>query len=58
ACTVAARTFRGTHVSLRLDPGRGPRLEAACTVREAPAPGAEGGVIFDPDDVGGRGGCG
>ena len=51
ACTVAARTFRGTHVSLRLDPVRGPWLEAACTLREAPAPGAEVGVIFDPDEV-------
>ncbi|WP_033240097.1 ABC transporter ATP-binding protein [Streptomyces albidoflavus] len=51
ACTVAARTFRGTHVSLALDPATGPRLEAACTLREAPAPGAEVGVAFDPDDV-------
>lgn len=51
ACTVAARTFRGTHVSLRLAPATGPRLEAACTLREAPAPGAQVGVTFDPDDV-------
>ncbi|WP_436739191.1 ABC transporter ATP-binding protein [Streptomyces sp. BBFR102] len=51
ACTVAARAFRGTHVSLRLDPATGPRLEAACRLREAPAPGAEVGVTFDPDDV-------
>ncbi|MFD4988797.1 ABC transporter ATP-binding protein [Streptomyces sp. NPDC058374] len=51
ACTVAARTFRGTHVSLRLEPATGPELEAACTLREAPEPGAEVGVVFDQDDV-------
>lgn len=48
---MAARTFRGTHVSLRLAPATGPRLEAACTLREAPTPGAQVGVTFDPDDV-------
>ncbi|MEV5240227.1 ABC transporter ATP-binding protein [Streptomyces cinnamoneus] len=51
ACTVAARTFRGDHVVVRLRPGSGPELEAACGLREAPEVGADVGVAFAPDDV-------
>ncbi|WP_030808631.1 ABC transporter ATP-binding protein [Streptomyces sp. NRRL F-2799] len=48
ACTVTARTFKGTHVALRLRPqGGGPHLEAACPLRDAPETGAETGVEFD-----------
>ncbi|MER8027974.1 ABC transporter ATP-binding protein [Streptomyces bauhiniae] len=48
ACTVTARTFRGTHVALRLRPrDGGPHLEAACPLREAPETGAGTGVEFD-----------
>ncbi|MGV9789924.1 ABC transporter ATP-binding protein [Streptomyces sp. NPDC003435] len=48
ACTVTARTFRGTHVALRLRPADGgPHLEAACPLRDAPETGAEVGVEFD-----------
>ncbi|MER5972077.1 ABC transporter ATP-binding protein [Streptomyces sp. NPDC002055] len=50
-CTVAARTFRGTHVTLLLEPARGPRLEAACALREAPEPGTEVGVAFTASEV-------
>ncbi|WP_060878219.1 ABC transporter ATP-binding protein, partial [Streptomyces scabiei] len=32
-CTVAARTFRGTHVTVHLQPEGAPRLEAACALR-------------------------
>ncbi|WP_229859396.1 ABC transporter ATP-binding protein, partial [Streptomyces anandii] len=35
-CTVAARTFKGTHVALHLQPREAPRLEAACALRAAP----------------------
>ncbi|MDN3025171.1 ABC transporter ATP-binding protein [Streptomyces sp. S.PB5] len=52
ACTVAARTFKGTHVAVRLRPeGGGPVLEAACALREAPAVGERVGVEFDVDEV-------
>ncbi|NEB94248.1 ABC transporter ATP-binding protein [Streptomyces bauhiniae] len=48
ACTVTARTFKGTHVALRLQPrDGGPYLEAACPLREAPETGAGTGVEFD-----------
>ncbi|MFJ6842182.1 ABC transporter ATP-binding protein [Streptomyces griseoluteus] len=48
ACTVTARTFKGTHVALRLQPrDGGPHLEAACPLREAPETGAATGVAFD-----------
>ncbi|MFF7969137.1 ABC transporter ATP-binding protein [Streptomyces sp. NPDC007903] len=48
SCTVTARTFKGTHVALRLQPqGGGPHLEAACPLRDAPETGAETGVEFD-----------
>ncbi|MGW0733477.1 ABC transporter ATP-binding protein [Streptomyces sp. NPDC002851] len=55
-CTVTARTFRGTHVAVHLQPGSAgetelPRLEAACTLREAPDVGARVGVVFDASDV-------
>ncbi|WP_225823166.1 ABC transporter ATP-binding protein [Streptomyces naphthomycinicus] len=46
-CTVTARTFKGTHVAVRLQPADGPRLEAACALRDAPEPGASVGVEFD-----------
>ncbi|MFF9409069.1 ABC transporter ATP-binding protein [Streptomyces anandii] len=50
-CTVAARTFKGTHVALRLQPREAPRLEAACALRAAPEVGQEVGVEFDVADV-------
>ncbi|MEU1159011.1 ABC transporter ATP-binding protein, partial [Streptomyces sp. NPDC005918] len=50
-CEVVARTFRGTHVAVRLQPKEGPRLEAACALREAPEVGEIVGVGFDADDV-------
>ncbi|MFI1564555.1 ABC transporter ATP-binding protein [Streptomyces sp. NPDC020490] len=50
-CTVAARTFKGTHVALHLQPRDAPRLEAACALREAPEAGARVGVRFDAADV-------
>ncbi|MFG2814121.1 ABC transporter ATP-binding protein [Streptomyces sp. NPDC048410] len=52
ACTVTARTFRGTHVALRLRPtDGGPHLEAACPLRDAPETGAEVGVEFDAGET-------
>ncbi|MEU7043014.1 ABC transporter ATP-binding protein [Streptomyces varsoviensis] len=50
-CTVEARTFRGDHVALMLRPEDGPRLEAACALRDAPEAGAPVGVAFDADEV-------
>ncbi|MDQ0933022.1 ABC transporter ATP-binding protein [Streptomyces turgidiscabies] len=50
-CMVAARTFRGTHVAVRLQPEDAPRLEAACALREAPEPGDEVGVAFDAAEI-------
>lgn len=50
-CTVAARTFRGTHVAVRLQPGDAPRLEAACALRDAPEVGEEVGVEFDAAEI-------
>ncbi|WP_190039231.1 ABC transporter ATP-binding protein [Streptomyces fructofermentans] len=50
-CTVAARTFRGTHVAVRLQPPHAPRLEAACALRDAPGTGDEVGVEFDAAEV-------
>ncbi|MBE4735793.1 ABC transporter ATP-binding protein [Streptomyces caniscabiei] len=50
-CTVAARTFRGTHVALHLQPEGAPRLEAACALRDAPEPGDEVGVSFDGAEI-------
>jgi thiamine transport system ATP-binding protein len=51
-CTVAARTFKGTHVAVHLHPSEGgPRLEAACALREAPEVGDVVGVEFDPVEI-------
>jgi thiamine transport system ATP-binding protein len=50
-CTVAARTFRGTHVAVRLQPADAPPLEAACALRSAPEAGDEVGVEFDPAEI-------
>lgn len=46
-CTVTARTFQGTHVTVHLQPQDGPRLAAACALREAPEAGDTVGVEFD-----------
>jgi thiamine transport system ATP-binding protein len=51
SCTVTARTFRGTHVAVQLQPADGPRLEAACALRDAPEPGASVGVEFDVAEI-------
>ncbi|MFE5632086.1 ABC transporter ATP-binding protein [Streptomyces sp. NPDC056543] len=51
ACTVEARTFRGTHVAVLLRPAEGPPLEAECTLQGAPEEGTEVGVTFAPDEV-------
>ncbi|MFC9281057.1 ABC transporter ATP-binding protein [Streptomyces collinus] len=52
ACTVTARTFKGTHVAVRLQPrDGGPRLEAACALREAPAVGDAVGAQFDVAEI-------
>ncbi|MER5693465.1 ABC transporter ATP-binding protein [Streptomyces mirabilis] len=50
-CTVAARTFRGTHVAVQLKPEGAPLIEAACALREAPAPGDEVGVAFEAAEI-------
>ncbi|RFC72028.1 ABC transporter ATP-binding protein [Streptomyces sp. AcE210] len=50
-CTVAARTFRGTHVAVHLQATEAPRLEAACALRDAPEPGDEVGVAFDAGEI-------
>ncbi|MEV6805934.1 ABC transporter ATP-binding protein [Streptomyces sp. NPDC051132] len=50
-CTVTARTFKGTHVAVHLQPADGPRLEAACSLRDAPGPGARVGVEFDAAEI-------
>ncbi|MFH8772831.1 ABC transporter ATP-binding protein [Streptomyces sp. NPDC085866] len=51
-CTVTARTFKGTHVAVHLRPrDGGPRLEAACALRDAPEAGAELGVAFDAAEI-------
>lgn len=54
-CAVTARTFRGTHVAVHLEPRVGPqvgpRLEAACALRDAPGVGETVGVAFDVGDV-------
>jgi thiamine transport system ATP-binding protein len=50
-CTVAARTFKGTHVSVHLQPQGAPRLEAACALRAAPEVGDEVGVEFDAAEI-------
>ncbi|MFC9912016.1 ABC transporter ATP-binding protein [Streptomyces sp. NPDC059862] len=50
-CTVAARTFKGTHVAVHLQPEGAPRLEAACALREAPEVGDAVGVEFDVAEI-------
>ncbi|MFI1166668.1 ABC transporter ATP-binding protein [Streptomyces sp. NPDC020801] len=50
-CTVVARTFKGTHVTVHLWPKEAPRLEAACPLRAAPEVGDEVGVEFDPAEI-------
>ncbi|MGH4035406.1 ABC transporter ATP-binding protein [Actinomycetota bacterium Odt1-20B] len=50
-CEVVARTFRGTHVAVRLRPVEGPRIEAACPLGEAPEVGDMVGVGFGAGDV-------
>ncbi|MGW1214740.1 ABC transporter ATP-binding protein [Streptomyces sp. NPDC002499] len=50
-CTVTARTFKGTHVAVHLQPQDAPRLEAACALREAPEVGDAVGVEFDGAEI-------
>ncbi|MFD5472349.1 ABC transporter ATP-binding protein [Streptomyces sp. NPDC127105] len=50
-CTVTARTFKGTHVTVHLQPANAPRLEAACALRTAPAVGDEVAVEFDTAEI-------
>ncbi|WP_328410348.1 ABC transporter ATP-binding protein [Streptomyces violaceus] len=50
-CTVTARTFKGTHVAVHLQPEDAPRLEAACALRAAPEVGDEVGVEFDAAEI-------
>ncbi|MFE9255960.1 ABC transporter ATP-binding protein [Streptomyces sp. NPDC006879] len=51
-CTVESRTFRGQHVALRLRPGtHAPVVEAEAPLTQAPASGAEVGIVFDPAEV-------
>ncbi|MEU2392183.1 ABC transporter ATP-binding protein [Streptomyces sp. NPDC007369] len=50
-CEVLSRTFRGTHVALRLRPEAGPDLEAECGPAAAPAVGARVAVAFTPSEV-------
>ncbi|WKV71616.1 ABC transporter ATP-binding protein [Streptomyces sp. PCS3-D2] len=51
SCEVVSRTFRGTHVGLRLRPGSGPVLEAECGLAGAPAVGDRVAVAFTPAEV-------
>ncbi|MFI9603862.1 ABC transporter ATP-binding protein [Streptomyces sp. NPDC004069] len=50
-CAVTARTFKGTHVTVRLQPVNAPRLEAACALRAAPEVGDEVAVEFDTAEI-------
>jgi thiamine transport system ATP-binding protein len=51
-CVVTARTFKGTHVAVHLQPeDDAPRLEAACALRQAPEVGAQVGVEFDAAEI-------
>ncbi|MET9321875.1 ABC transporter ATP-binding protein [Streptomyces sp. NPDC003038] len=50
-CEVLARTFRGTHVALRLRPEAGPELEAECGLAGAPGLGDRVAVTFAPGEV-------
>ncbi|MFI5619254.1 ABC transporter ATP-binding protein [Streptomyces sp. NPDC051567] len=51
ACEVVARTFRGSHVALRLRPESGPVLEAECAPAGAPSRGDRVAVAFAPAEV-------
>ncbi|MFH9724465.1 ABC transporter ATP-binding protein [Streptomyces sp. NPDC017254] len=51
AWTVESRTFRGSHVAVRLRPADGPVLDAELPLREVPEVGAEVGVAFRAEDV-------
>ncbi|MEU6442787.1 ABC transporter ATP-binding protein [Streptomyces sp. NPDC047046] len=51
SCEVVARTFHGTHVSVRLRPHDAPEIEATCALRKAPERGDRVGVVFDAQDV-------
>lgn len=46
-CTVAARTFRGNHVAVKLHPEHGPVMDAECPLNSTPDEGARVGVTFD-----------
>ncbi len=48
---MLSRTFRGTHVALRLRPEQGPELEAECGLPGAPSPGDRVSVAFTPGEV-------
>ncbi|MFE2378264.1 ABC transporter ATP-binding protein [Streptomyces sp. NPDC059398] len=50
-CTVEARTFRGSHVAVRLRPEHGPQLEAECPLLTAPDAGEAVGAVFQEADV-------
>ncbi|PJM92353.1 ABC transporter ATP-binding protein [Streptomyces sp. CB01373] len=50
-CTVTARTFKGTHVTVHLQPANAPRLEAACALRTAPEVGDGVAVEFDTAEI-------
>jgi thiamine transport system ATP-binding protein len=50
-CTVTARTFKGTHVAVHLQPEDAPRLEAACALRLAPEVGDTVGVVFESAEI-------
>lgn len=50
-CEVVSRTFRGTHVALRLRPEAGPVLEAECGLAGAPSVGDRVAVTFTPAEV-------
>ncbi|MEU9444053.1 ABC transporter ATP-binding protein [Streptomyces sp. NPDC048304] len=50
-CAVTARTFKGTHVAVHLQPADAPRLEAACALRDAPEVGQAVGVEFDATEI-------
>ncbi|WP_329462763.1 ABC transporter ATP-binding protein [Streptomyces sp. NBC_01431] len=45
-CAVVARTFRGNHVTLQLQPAAGPLVEAECALEAAPEVGDSVGVAF------------
>ncbi|MEV6790461.1 ABC transporter ATP-binding protein [Streptomyces sp. NPDC051320] len=50
-CAVLSRTFRGSHVAVRLRPEQGPPLEAECPLFLAPDADGTVGVGFDAGEV-------